>query len=153
METDNKNIIIIGAGPAGLMAAGVSASKGATVLVLEKKHRTGLKLRLTGKGRCNLTNNKPLLDFIQQIHPDGRFLHQAFAQFFVPETISFFETRGIKTELERGGRIFPKNNRASEIAEVLKKYALENGADIRLHSPVKKIITRDNKIASVALKN
>ncbi|MCD6295779.1 MAG: NAD(P)/FAD-dependent oxidoreductase, partial [Deltaproteobacteria bacterium] len=96
-------VIVVGGGPAGLMAAGQAASLGAETLLLEKMDRPGRKLGITGKGRCNLTNVAVLSDFITHYGPNGRFLRQAFSRFFTHELIAFIEALGVSTVTERGG--------------------------------------------------
>src|SRR5512146_256603 len=97
-----QRVIVIGGGAAGLMAAGQAAELGAETLLLEKMKRPGRKLRITGKGRCNLTNLTPLPEFMTHFGPNGRFLRQAFSRFFTSETVTFFEGLGIQTVTERG---------------------------------------------------
>ena len=109
------DVIIIGGGPAGLMAAGQAASCGASTLLLEKMSEPGRKLRITGKGRCNLTNTAPLEDFIEHFQPNGRFLRHAFSVFFSDDLVTFFHELGVQTIVERGGRVFPIRDDAQEI--------------------------------------
>lgn len=135
------------------MAAGTSASTGSDVYVFEKKPRIGLKLRITGKGRCNITNSMPLQEFIQQIHPDGRFLRQAFHQYFRDDTLDFFHSYGVQTTVERGGRIFPSSNNANDVVNALKKFATENGARIRTNFQVSNLILENRQINGVKLKD
>ena len=107
-----RQVIVVGAGAAGLMAAGQAAAQGADTLLLEKMNRPARKLRITGKGRCNLTNVAPLDDFIAHFGPHGRFLRQAFSRFFASELLAFLEELGVATITERGGRVFPASGRA-----------------------------------------
>jgi len=104
--------IIVGGGAAGLMAAGHCASNGDRVLVLEHMGKVGRKLGITGKGRCNITNTAPVNDFIREVKPNGNFLRSAFSEFYSSELIDFFHSIGIKTTVERGGRVFPENGKA-----------------------------------------
>ncbi|RUM39766.1 MAG: aminoacetone oxidase family FAD-binding enzyme, partial [Desulfobulbus sp.] len=104
-----KKIIVIGGGAAGLMAAGQAAAAGADVLLLEKMQRPGLKIGISGKGRCNLTNIAELSTFLDHFGQNGRFLRQPFNRFFAPELIEFFAARGLEIVTERGGRVFPKS--------------------------------------------
>lgn len=144
-----KRIIVIGAGAAGLMAAGQAALNGAEVLVLEKKLRTGRKLRITGKGRCNLTNDAPLRDFLAHFNSGGKFLRQAFARFFAPDLVRFFNELGIETTVERGGRIFPSNNDAVKLTEALNRWARACGVAVRTSSPVEALLTEKGRITGV----
>lgn len=121
--------VIIGAGPAGMMAAieAMTANPTLRLLLVEKMPTPGLKLRLSGKGRCNLTNAAPRREFLAHFGPNGRFLKHAFAEFFSAELLQFFERLGIRCKLERGGRYFPESDRADDIAEALVR-------EIRRHS-------------------
>ena len=107
-----RRVIVIGGGPAGLMAAGQAAQAGADTLLLEKMKRTGLKLCITGKGRCNVTNNADAADFISRFGKTGPFLRQAFARFFNSDLIDFFNQLDLKLVTERGGRVFPASGNA-----------------------------------------
>ncbi|MDA3821486.1 MAG: NAD(P)/FAD-dependent oxidoreductase, partial [Bacteroidales bacterium] len=101
---NNFDIIVVGAGPAGLMAAGRAAECGAKVLILEKMRQEGRKLLITGKGRCNITNAAPVSEFITHVYPNGRFLKHAFSQFFSKDIIDLLARYGTESTLERGGR-------------------------------------------------
>jgi predicted Rossmann fold flavoprotein len=135
-------IVVVGGGASGLMAAGQAAATGAEVLLLERTNRLGTKLRITGKGRCNLTNTAELTEFLAHFaFPDGEgdahlFLRNAFARFFAPDLVAFFEDLGVPTVEERGGRVFPASNDAHKIAEALARFARKQGAQIRLRSRV-----------------
>jgi len=135
----NYDIIVIGSGPAGLMAAGKLAQSGKKVAILEKMQQAARKLRISGKGRCNLTNIAELQDFIKQIHPSGNFLKPAFMQFFNQDLIAFMEENGIKTIVERGGRVFPESGMAKEVADNLCDWVKRSGAEILLNNSVEKI--------------
>ena len=108
-------IVIVGAGAAGMMAAVVAAQQGAEVVLLEKMDQPGRKLRITGKGRCNLTNTAPLKEFLTHIGPDGRWLRNCFAQFFNTQLMEFFEQRNVPLVEERGSRIYPKSGKSLDI--------------------------------------
>lgn len=95
------DVIVIGAGPAGLLAAGRAAELGGKVLVLEKMKQEGRKLLITGKGRCNITNNAPISEFIKHVYPDGRFLRPAFSCFFSKDIIELLKTHGVEAEIGR----------------------------------------------------
>lgn len=135
-----KQLIVIGGGAAGLMAAGQAAAVGAPVLLLERMPRLGTKLRITGKGRCNLTNAAPLDDFLGHFafpEADGHshfFLRNAFARFFSGDLVAFFDALGVPTVEERGGRVFPASSRAHEVADALGRFAREQGVQVRLQS-------------------
>ena len=123
------DLIVIGAGPAGLMAAGQAASLGVRTLLLEKMDRPGRKLEITGKGRCNLTNIEPLDPFIKHFNREGRFLYSAFSRYFSQDLIAFFDHLGVQTTVERGGRVFPVSNDAQEIVNALVRWVDSQGAD------------------------
>lgn len=119
MLQDHYDIIIIGAGPAALMAAIESFGPSVKTLVLEKMHNPAMKLRLSGKGRCNITNDADLNEFLRHFGKNGRFLKFAFAEFFRDDLLDYFEKLGIIFKLERGGRYFPQSNNAMEIVDAL----------------------------------
>ena len=113
------NIVVIGAGPAGLMAAIESAAPAKKICILEKMHKPALKLKITGKGRCNITNNANFNEFIKRFGKNGRFLKYAFSEFFNTDLLKYFEDEGVQFKLERGERYFPVSDKAIEIADVL----------------------------------
>ncbi|MCP4669382.1 MAG: NAD(P)/FAD-dependent oxidoreductase [Deltaproteobacteria bacterium] len=117
------NIVVIGAGPAGLMAAIESHKSSKSILIIEKMPKPALKLKLSGKGRCNITNDADLKDFISHFGKNGRFLKFAFAEFFNTSLLAYFENLGVQFKLERGGRYFPKNDSAMAIVNALVKKA------------------------------
>lgn len=110
-----RKIIIVGAGASGLMAAITAAEAGADVILLEKMDQAGRKLRITGKGRCNLTNTASLKDFLAHVGPDGRWLRNCFAQFFNEHLMQFFEDRNVPLSIERGSRVFPASGKSLDI--------------------------------------
>lgn len=119
MLQNQYDVIIIGAGPAGLMAAIESYEPHRKIAVLEKMREPALKLKISGKGRCNITNSAELKDFISHFGKTGRFLKFAFSEFFNAELLKYFEKLGVQFKLERGGRYFPKNDNAMEIVKAL----------------------------------
>jgi predicted Rossmann fold flavoprotein len=153
MSIPKKQIIVIGGGPAGLMAAGQAALRGARVTLLEKKDQPALKLRITGNGRCNLTNMAALDQFLSHFGRNGKFLRPAFAKFFEPQLWSFFEGNGVRLLKDDRGRVYPKSNDANEIAEALTKWANRCGVYVIYDSPVKQIIVEDKHISGVRLNN
>jgi len=141
--------IIIGAGAAGLVAAGRAASSGQKVLVLEKMRQAGRKLLITGKGRCNITNETSLQDYFQSIYPNGRFLKYAFSSFFTKDIIALLKKYGVETIVERGGRVFPESNNSADVLGALLRFATENGADFRYGCKVKKLILNNDSVEGV----
>ncbi|MBR1517806.1 MAG: NAD(P)/FAD-dependent oxidoreductase [Bacteroidales bacterium] len=117
MTTTDKiyDLIVVGGGAAGLMASVVAADRGCQVLLVEKMDQAGRKLRITGKGRCNLTNTAPLKDYLTHVGSDSRFLRNCMSQFFNTELMEFFSKRGVELVEERGGRVFPKSGRSLDI--------------------------------------
>ena len=109
------DLVIIGGGASGLMAAIAAAEKQQKILLVEKMEQAGRKLRITGKGRCNLTNTSPIKEFISHIGSDGRFMRNAFSSFFNNELMQFFEEKGVELNIERGSRVFPKSGKALDI--------------------------------------
>jgi len=120
------DIIVIGGGPAGMMAAGQAASLGADVWLLERNPTLGRKLLLTGQGRCNITNNLEVRQFIADCGPKAKFLYPALNAFPNRRTVEFFENLGLEVKLERGGRYFPRSNRSAEVLQVLTSYLSKN---------------------------
>ena len=147
--TQNQDVIVIGGGASGLMAAGRAAEMGARVLLLEKMPRLGLKLGLTGKGRGNLTNQADIQTFIQSYSPDGKFLRNCFARFFNQDLVDFFETWGVSLTVERGGRVFPLSNRALDLVSALLRYGQQGRVRITKEHPVDKIEVGDGAVTGV----
>jgi len=146
-------VIVIGGGPAGLMAAGQAAASGAETLLLEKMSHPGRKLLITGKGRCNLTNVAPLEEFIEHFSPDGRFLRSAFTRFFTDELIEFLEKLGVETVLERGERIYPVSNDAQDVVDALTYWLHKNGASIHTHAKVERLLVENERVMGVQVAN
>ena len=143
------DVIVIGGGAAGLMAAGQSAALGHKTLLLEKMKRPGRKLGITGKGRCNLTNSAPVSEFIDKIKPNGRFLRSAFSQFHSEELEQFMNNIGINTVHERGGRIFPESGKAVEVTNKMITWCKSMGVSIVCNFRVNKLVINENKIEGV----
>jgi len=136
------DVIVIGGGPSGMMAAGQASLKGARVLLLEKNNRLGKKLLLTGNERCNLTQAQFNLRTLVKCYGDvGKFLFSAFSNFGPKETMKFFETIGVKLKTEPNGRVFPKNDSAREVVNALEKFLYKAGVKINLEANVKKIFS------------
>jgi len=146
-----KHIIVVGAGAAGLLAAGRAAELSADVLVLEKMGEAGKKILLSGKQRCNLTNSTPLETFLTYYGRNGQFLRNAYHRFFREELLALLRRYGVRTQEERGGRIFPASGRAVDVRDALVNYAREHGVHFRYHATVQELLAADGKIAGVQL--
>jgi len=148
-----KNIVIIGAGAAGLMAAITSAqNKNNNVILLEKNERAGRKLMITGKGRCNLCNNCDLDTLISNIPKNAKFLYSAFSALTPSDVMNTFESWGVPLKTERGNRVFPVSDKAVDIVDALVKNAKRSGVKT-LNATAKKIITAEQKVIGVKLQN
>ncbi|MBI5586613.1 MAG: NAD(P)/FAD-dependent oxidoreductase [Deltaproteobacteria bacterium] len=143
------DVVVIGGGASGLMAAGRAAECGASVLLLEKMARLGLKLGITGKGRCNLTNLGDITTFLKSYAPDGKFLRNVYGRFFNRELLAFFEERGVPLEVERGQRVFPASNRALDVVSALLKYTRQGRVTIVKEAAVEGIESEGGVIRGV----
>jgi predicted Rossmann fold flavoprotein len=139
VETKSYDVIVIGAGPAGLMASGKAAEQGASVLLLEKMNKPGRKLLITGNGRCNLTNAAPMAEFIKHIGPESRFVRNAFSKFFSGDLVSFFEKLGVPMDIEDDEFYFTRSNRAADVVNALVIWCEKLGVNIRCKASVKEI--------------
>lgn len=146
------DVIVVGGGAAGIMAAGIAAEQGKNVLLLEKMNYIGRKLGITGKGRCNITNTLSASDFIQKVYTNGNFLEYAFSCFFNQETIKFFNKIGVKTIVERGQRVFPENGKAVELVRNYSKWCKSKNVTILTNANVLDILTKEKEIIGVKVK-
>jgi predicted Rossmann fold flavoprotein len=149
-KMDKFDAVIIGGGPAGLMAAAVAAQRGRNVLLIDKNRLLAKKLRITGKGRCNITNAADIPDLILNVVTNSSFLYSAFYTFTNENTIRLFNSLGVETKVERGGRVFPQSDSAKEVADSLVSYAKKSGAAI-ISGCAKDILISDGKVFGVAL--
>lgn len=148
------DLVIIGGGASGLMAAIAAAEKQQKILLVEKMEQAGRKLRITGKGRCNLTNTSPIKEFISHIGSDGRFMRNAFSLFFNNELMQFFEEKGVELNIERGSRVFPKSGKALDIFLALIN-TIERNKNITIlkNTSATDLIVSPNGIAGVTINN
>ncbi|MFA6394229.1 MAG: NAD(P)/FAD-dependent oxidoreductase [Patescibacteria group bacterium] len=149
MEYD---IVIIGGGPAGMMAAGRAGERGARTLLVEKNKSLGVKLLITGHGRCNITNNQyGPKEFISRFGKNGKFLFSSLYRFGTADAIDFFQSRGVKTKVEAGGKIFPQSDRSQDVLNALAGYLKESGVEIKTGVEVKKIVRAGDVIRKIIL--
>lgn len=142
-------IIIVGAGAAGMAAAASSAKNGADVTILERNEKAGKKIYITGKGRCNFTNAAPIEDFYQNIVTNPKFMYSAFAHFDNQDMIKFIEGAGVPTKVERGGRLFPVSDHASDITKAFTQTLKRLGVKTELDTRVTGLIVEDGKVTGV----
>lgn len=148
MKMANR-VIVVGAGAAGTMAAGVAAENGTEVLLLERNDKIARKVLITGKGRCNVTNNvSDVQEFISNIPGNGRFLYGAFSAFNSQDVIDFFEDYGVELKVERGNRVFPESDKAVDIVDALNRYITDFGVQ-RKTERVNRIVTENAKVMGV----
>ena len=148
--TESNRIIVIGAGAAGMMAAGRAAELGANVLLLEKMERPGKKILLTGNGRCNLTNSRDMDSFIAQFGPEGRFLHDAFKRFFRDDLLAFLRRYKIECKTELKGKIYPVTGNARDIVRVFQRYLEDGKVTIRLGVNVTGVLLEKGRVCGIS---
>ncbi len=143
MLESHYNTVIIGAGPAGMIAGVEAKNPHHSIVILEKMHKTGIKLRISGKGRCNITNEESMQSFLNRFGKKGRFLKYAFSQFFNHDLLNYLNEMGVPTKLERGGRYFPQSDRATDIVEAFEEKLRELKVPIAMKAHVTSL-TRDD---------
>jgi len=148
-----KKVIVVGAGAAGLMAAGRAAEKGHEVHLYEKNNRIGKKILITGKGRCNVTNDSDVEGLLDNIPGNPYFMYSSFYQLDSFGTQEFFRNLGLELKVERGKRVFPVSDRSLDVVLALEKYIKQNKVKLHLESPVESILIEDGKAAGIRLKN
>jgi len=147
------NIVVVGGGPAGMMASIRAGELNSDVAVYEKNSGLGRKLLLTGKGRCNLTNACDIDDFLEKFLGNSKFLRNAFHVFFNNELMDFFQKRGLKVKIERQKRVFPITDSAASILNILKKEMLKKNVRIIYNAKVKEVLARKKKVEGIRLEN
>ena len=149
----NDKVIVIGAGAAGLIASGAAGENGKEVIVIEKNDKPARKVMITGKGRCNVTNNCSLInELISNVPTNGRFLYGAFSKFMPIDTMELLEDLGVPLKVERGDRVFPVSDKASDVVDALNAYSQDSGAK-RIKGRVQSLIIEDNKVKGVVLED
>ena len=142
------NIIVIGGGAAGLMAAGTAAEQGANVTLFETNEKVGRKLFITGKGRCNVCNDCDAQEVLRNVPVNPRFLYSALGAFSPADVKAFFEEKGVALKTERGNRVFPVSDRASDIIDALFLWVRRTGVSI-VHASVSDLIMQDGRVTGV----
>lgn len=145
------DLIVAGGGAAGIMAAGVAAAAGKRVLVCEKMEKPQRKVRISGKGRCNLTNMRDEREFLAKVRSSADFLRPALQRFSNRDTVAFFERIGVPLTVERGERVFPSSGRAWDIADAHIRWCKSRGAEIACHTRIAQLHTRDGRICGATI--
>ena len=149
-EQHSFDVVVIGGGASGMMASFCAAKQGAKVAIIEKNEELGKKMSITGKGRCNITQeNLTLENLTESFGKKGRFLLSSFKKFDVFKTKKFFEDLGIKLKIERGGRIFPESDKAEEIIEKIRTSLTKNGIVFFRKAKIKDFEIKDNQIKKI----
>ena len=148
MKTDKAELVVIGGGPSGMICALRAAERGKRVVILDGNRKLGRKLRITGKGRCNLTNDCDVRTVMQNIPGDGRFLYSALTRFPPEETMKLFRSLGVPLKTERGGRVFPESDKADDVADALVRRLEALGVRV-MRTRAKQILTKDGAVCGV----
>ncbi|MCR5185892.1 MAG: NAD(P)/FAD-dependent oxidoreductase [Clostridia bacterium] len=146
-------VIVIGGGPAGMLASIAAAQNGDEVILIEKNSILGKKILVTGKGRCNLTNNIDIGEFIKNVPGNGKFLYSAFKNYTNLDIIDLMEKNGVKTKVERGNRVFPVSDKAEDVRKTLEKEVKKAGIKIKYSTEVKGVLVDNKKVKGVLLAN
>jgi len=149
----NNKVIVIGAGAAGLMASWKAAERGREVLLLEKNNCVGKKILISGKGRCNITNNTDIDGLIRNIPGNGNFLYSSFYTFSNKDMMKLLQDEGLEIKVERGGRVFPASDRSKDVVNTLRRLAERKGVKIMLNTTAESILTDDGSVCAVRLKD
>lgn len=145
----NKNAIVIGGGPAGMMAAYMIAKNGVPVVLLEKNTKLGKKMLIAGKGRCNLTNDSDMAAFLANMPGNGKFLYSAYRNFSARDVMNWFQDCGVPLKTERGDRVFPESDRSADIVSCLERQLRKAGAKVEFLSEVQAIVLKDESVIGV----
>lgn len=148
-----SNVIVVGGGAAGMMAAVFAARNGQNVQLLEKNEKLGKKLFITGKGRCNITNAADIEDLFTAVTSNPKFLYSGFYSFTNQQVIDFFEELGVKTKVERGERVFPVSDHSSDVIAAFSRELKSLGVSVSLHTEVKELLCEQDKVCGVLLTN
>ena len=148
-----KKVIVVGAGPAGMMAAIKAAESGKEVILVEKNDRLGKKMFITGKGRCNVTSNKDIEEIIKNIPGNGMFMYSALYTFTNEDVMNMIEAKGVKLKVERGDRVFPESDKSSDIIKCFDKYLRENNVKIMFKTIFKDLIVSEGKVLGIITTN
>ena len=146
---NNADVLVIGGGPAGLIAAGRAAEVGCKVVLLEKMRQPGLKLLITGKGRCNITNDASPSEFVRHVYPNGRFLRNAFSAFYSKDIIALLKKYDVEAILERGGRYFPASNSAADVLDALLRWVKDLKVEILCNQKVEMLLAENGIITGI----
>lgn len=152
MKKQATDICVIGGGAAGMLAAGIAAGRGYEVVLFEKNPYTGKKLRITGKGRCNLTNNSSVRDILDNIPTNSRFMYSSLYGFTPQDVMAFFEGLGVELKTERGNRVFPVSDSAEDIVNALRRFIKQNGVEQRFET-VTDVLTESGRVTGVKTVN
>lgn len=144
-----QKVIVIGGGAAGMLSACTASKQGKKVVLIEKNEKLGKKIYITGKGRCNLANDIPVNEFFSNVISNPKFLFSAINTFSPQETIEFFENNGMPIKVERGNRVFPQSDKASDVTKTLEKLLRKNNVDILLNTCIDKILVESNVVKGV----
>ena len=146
-----NKILVVGGGAAGMMAAVTAARNGKKVRLIEKNEKLGKKLFITGKGRCNITNAADIEDLFSAVVSNPKFLYSSFYSMTNDQVIDFFEELGVKTKVERGGRVFPESYHSSDVIRALEQEMKRLGVEIRLRAEAEEILAEDGRVTGVRL--
>lgn len=146
-----NKILVVGGGAAGMMAAVTAARNGKKVRLIEKNEKLGKKLFITGKGRCNITNAADIEDLFSAVVSNPKFLYSSFYSMTNDQVIDFFEELGVKTKVERGGRVFPESDHSSDVIRALEQEMKRLGVEIRLRAEAEEILAEDGRVTGVRL--